>query len=257
MRKDLKRKKAMNIILFLFITIASMPIAASVNLLYTTTTALEHFKLVSNTADNLILAYSNEQIDRQMEDWAKDNSKIKDIQGEDMLLVIADDITVPGKYKKVENGPTLLLTKIPEKNNLIFNQEDKLFTLDKGEIALPMFIKNSTGIQTGDAIKIKIGEITKDFTVKYLTKDVVFDSAIMGFRRLVLCEEDFNDFYSAENKTVRKLWSVTKAGNVTYEDVEKDFSKTSIPPIVTFIICMKMRRRKRKQPGILKKRLTR
>ena len=44
LKKDIIRKKAMNIILFLFMIISSMLIASSVNMLYTTTTALENFK---------------------------------------------------------------------------------------------------------------------------------------------------------------------------------------------------------------------
>lgn len=224
----------MNIILFLFITIAGMLIAGSVNMLYTTTTALEHFKEISNTADNIIITFSNEEADRQMEKWLNGNSKIEDFHWDDMLPLIQDNITAPDGHKKFESIETLALAKIPPKTNLVFNQDNELFTLNPGEIALPVLLQNAMEIQTGDVIKIKAGDISKEFTVRYFIKDVVFGASLMSFKRLIINEEDFDDFSRAGNNNVMKLWSVMKNSDVTYEDVEKEFSKTSIPTIATF-----------------------
>ncbi|MDF2988249.1 MAG: hypothetical protein K0R50_3759 [Eubacterium sp.] len=115
LKKDLKRKKAMNIILFLFIIIASMLIASSANLLYTTTTALESFKRLSNTSDNMIITISSPENDKQIREWSSKFSKIKSITSDDMILVSADNITVPSKSGKLEDGATLAIARIPKK----------------------------------------------------------------------------------------------------------------------------------------------
>lgn len=228
LKKDLKRKKAMNSILLLFMIAASTLISGSVNMLYTTTTAMEQFTKVSKLADNIIIASSNEKNNELMEEWAKTSSKVKSIKSEYMLKVTADNITIPKQYKNLKNQNTFLLTKMPNEYNLVFNQKDERFKLKDGEVALPIMMNESTGIQLNDKIKIKIGECEKEFTVKYYIKDILFGSGIMTTKRIIISDNDFNQFYKEPNKAAMKLWSINKADAVTYDDVEKDFSKTSI-----------------------------
>ena len=214
--------------------IASMLIASSVNMLYTTTTALDEFKKISNVADNIIMTMSDKENEKKLENWANSSDKVKSISSEDSLVVTADDITIPSQYEKLEDTTTLILSKIPKKYNLIFNQNDESFTLETGEIALPMVIKESTGIQLGDKVKVKLGDYQKEFTLKHYIKDIVFGSGLMSSKRIMLSDNDFNDFFKLENKVPIKFWSVIKNEAASYDDVERDFSKTSIRTVSNF-----------------------
>ena len=235
LKKDLQRKKAMNIILFVFIIIASMLIASSVNMLYTTTTALDQFKKVSNISDNIVIAFSNEEKDKQIEQWAKTSNKVRNFSSNDMLYITADNITLPLNYKKLKDDSTLALGKVPKEYNLVFHQDDERFILKNGEVALPMMLKEKYGIQLGDKVTIKIDNCEKILTVKYYMKDVVFGSGLMGFKRIMISDQDFDDFNKVptnlSNNRVLKIWSIIKNDNVTFEEVEKDFSKSSIDAI--------------------------
>lgn len=232
LKKDLKRKKAMNIILFLFMIIASMLIASSVNMLYTTANALDNFKKVSNTADYMLITYSDpvngQEHDKKLEDWANSSGKVKSISFDDFLMVTADNITIPSKYGELKDTNMLVLATIPKEHNLIFNQKDEAFKLEAGEVALPMLIKESTGIQLGDKIKIKLGDCEKELIIKHYIKEFVFGSAMISSKRIIISDDDFNQFYNTENKMALKFWSIIKNEGVTYDDIEKDFSKTSI-----------------------------
>ena len=234
LKKDLKRKKAMNIILFAFIIIASMLIASSVNMLYTTTTALDQFKKVSNTSDNVIMTFSSEENDRQMEEWANTSNKVKSKSFDDLLIITADNVVLPPQYDTLKDDSSLSLGKVPKDYNLIFNQENEAFELKSGELALPMMIKENYGIQLGDKITIKIGDCEKEFSVKYYMKDVVFGSGLMGLKRIIISDSDYEDFGKVETKSSMKLWSIIKNDDVTYVDVEKDFNKTSIEVVSIF-----------------------
>lgn len=57
LKKDLKRKKTMNLILLLFIILASMFLASSVNSLVAVNGAVEHFMKISKVPDFLQLQY--------------------------------------------------------------------------------------------------------------------------------------------------------------------------------------------------------
>jgi len=235
LKKDLKRKKAMNIILFLFMIIASMLIASSVNMLYTTTTALDNFKKVSNTVDNMILTYYDEENDKKMEEWATSSDKVKSISYDEMISVTADDITLPMQCKELSDNQNMFtLAKIPEKYNLVFNQNDEAFKLKAGEVAIPLLMKEKTGIKLGDKIKFKVYDCEKEFTVKHYVKEVTFGSELLGIKRIIISDIDYKDLYKTENKTTIKLWSIIKNQDATYEDVEKDYSKTSINSIYAF-----------------------
>jgi len=234
LKKDIKRKKAMNIILSLFMIVASMLIASSTSLLYTTTTALQHFKQVSETSDNLIVTFSSPENDRRMLEWSSKCSKVKEISSEDMILVLAEKITIPSEDRKLEDGATLTVAKVPVKSNLVFNEKEELFELKAGEVALPNIIRESTGLKIGDTVKISIGDVEKELLVKHFLKDVLFGSGLMGLKRIIVSDEDYDDFHGTEDKSIIKLWSVMKTETATYEEVEKEFSKTSISSISTF-----------------------
>ncbi len=234
LNKDIKRKKAMNIILSLFMIVASMLIASSTNLLYTTTTALQHFKQVSETSDNLIVTFSSPDNDRRMLEWSSKCSKVKEINSEDMILVQAENIKLSAEGRKLEDGATLTVAKVPLKNNLVFNERDELFRLNAGEVALPNIIRDSFGLKIGDTVKISIGGVEKELRVGHFLKDVLFGSGLMGLKRIIVSDEDFGDFYGTADKSIIKLWSVIKTETATYEEVEKEFNKTSISSISIF-----------------------
>ncbi len=86
-----------------------MLIASSVNMLYTTTTALDNFKKVSNTADNMILTYYDEANDRKMEEWANSSSKVKSVSYDEMIDITTYDITLPIQCEELGNELILCL----------------------------------------------------------------------------------------------------------------------------------------------------
>ena len=55
LKKDLKRKKAMNIILLLFIILATMFVSSSVNNIINVTTALDSYFEMANVPDYMIM----------------------------------------------------------------------------------------------------------------------------------------------------------------------------------------------------------
>jgi putative ABC transport system permease protein len=231
LRKDLKRKKAMNVILFIFLFVASMLIAGSVNMLYTTITALDTFKKESNVADNILFTYANETWDKQIKDWANTSELVKDLQEETYVFFLTKNITIPESHGELEYETTLVLGKLPKKNNLVFNQDNEFFTLQTGEVAIPISMKEQTKLRIGDKITIDINGYKKDFTIKYYIKDAMLGSSLMSLKRVLISDGDYNEYRNQPGLLYMKFWSIMKESNFSYDDVEKDFGKTSIPTV--------------------------
>jgi putative ABC transport system permease protein len=234
LKRDIKRKKAMNIILFIFMIIASILIAGSVNMLYASTTALEHFKRVSNLADNIIVTSSNEENDREMEEWIQSSDMIQGYNIDNTIFVTASNLIIPAQYGNLKDDTTLILSKVPTDYNLIFNQKNEFLKLMQGEVALPLLIATNYGIKIGDKITVQIEDVKKELVVQYFTKDVTFGSAFMGFKRIILSDADFKDLEELKNTIIIKIWSLNKREEVSYIEVEKDFNKRTIDSIATF-----------------------
>lgn len=233
LKRDLKRKKAMNIILFVFLILVSMLMSSSVNMLYTTSTAIDHFKKESNTADNIVITFNDIKNNGSMEEWIDSNSMLKDSLMENLIYVTADNLKIPSKYGELKDDTSLYLSKLPRKYNKVFNQKNSSFELKEGEAGIPMLIAEQYGLQIGDNIEIKSGDYEKELTIKYFVKDVVFGSGLMGMKRIIVNDKDYEDFSINETVTIN-LWSLIKSDDVSYHDVDKDFSKSSIMSIYTF-----------------------
>lgn len=235
LKKDLKRKKSMNIILFIFMIMASMLIASSINMLYTTINAMDSYMEEANTADNIILANADEENDKKMEEWLSSNDLIVESQLEKLTLITAKNIKIPSQYKEYEDDRTLVMSKVSQKYNQIFNEKNKKFHLNEGEIALPITIVESYGLKIGDEITIKIEDINKKLKLVHFVKDAAFGSGFMGMKRIFLSDSDMEDFDKlVESIKHVNMWSIIKDDDASIEQVDKDFSKTSIISVFTF-----------------------
>ena len=76
LKKDLKRKKTMNVILLIFITMAATFIASSANNLFTISTALDSYFEKANVPDYWF-ATSDEKAIKSFETFAEDNDYLQ------------------------------------------------------------------------------------------------------------------------------------------------------------------------------------
>ena len=89
LKKDFKRKKVMNIILFIFLLTAGILIASSANLMYSTITAVDYFMEKSDVADVISITSSDQKITQSIGKWI-DNSGIV-YEYMDEKAIVADE----------------------------------------------------------------------------------------------------------------------------------------------------------------------
>ncbi len=189
----MQRKKAMNIILLLFLILSSALIGASMSVFYSTVTAIDYSIDKSNIADVIQLCNKYGEGDKLLKSLdSQEESLYKVVETEPYVIVKDSDIqTQDGK--KEQSGVLMWswLQKIPTNYNKVFDEMDEALVLEPGEIAIPRFTNERRNMNIGDQIKITIEGKSYTFTIAHLVKDIAFGSEMLGAKRYFLTDQDY------------------------------------------------------------------
>lgn len=197
LKKDLKRKKTMNLILFIFIVLAAAFISSSANNMITVSTALDSFMEKSDVPDYWFALMNQGELE-SFETLAKEKDYGYTV--EEMLQIDPKKVYIDGE--KLAYSNTLALadlddSKVFDKNNELINE------VNEGEIYVTwhIFSLPENDFHEGSKILIDTGEVKKEFTVKGYVKDVVYGSAMVGVTRFLVNRKDF-DLFNTQDTTV-------------------------------------------------------
>lgn len=222
----------MNIILFLFMVMIGMLVAGSTNMLYTVTNTLNKFIDTADVADIIVFSYIDKQDNKALESWAQNSPMIADVNYEDNLYITNDALQLPEGLERYTDTAALLLSKQTLKYNKIYTQDNKLLELQPGEIGVPSFIAERSGLKIGDSILITVGNKQANLSVKYITKDVAFGSGILGIKRLIIHESDYD--FLAENAVTIRMWSF-RSSEDSLVKITRDLNNLSLTTITSVL----------------------
>lgn len=205
---DLKRKKTMNIVVFLFIAMATMFLASSCSNLLSVTGAVDYFMEISKVPDYLVVAVEEEG-SHEIEDFVNASELITEYEKVQTINIMRDDFYIieeDGSLRDYEIGNTIVLQPSYDNFIKIFDTDGERLRLEAGEIALPHAEADKRGLEVGDRLQITVGEVTQEFTLSTIMKDVVFGSTFIGFKRAVISDEDYARFQEQENMIYTNLY---------------------------------------------------
>lgn len=201
LKNDIKRKRTMNIILFMFIAMATMFLASSVSNLITVTGAVDYFMEISNVPDRFAIVMADTQ-DDAIKEYLEKSNDISDYELISTYSITNERISIveaaQTEETKYERTSTLCIHAVKSGFLQAFDTEDKPLSLQPGEIAFPKLEAEANELQIGDKVRIVIGEVEQEFTIAAITKDFAFGTAFMGFKRALICEEDFERYANQE-----------------------------------------------------------
>ena len=186
LKKDLKRKKTMNIILLIFVILAATFIASSANNLITVSSALDNFIEKADVPDYWFASTNDADVGR-FEEFAEEIGCDYSISR--LIQIEPRNILVEGE--KLEYSNTMCLStlggiKIFDKNN------EEITHINDGELYVTNHIFTSTenDFHVGGKIFISQNGVEKEFTVKGYTKDALFGTAMVGMSRFLISDND-------------------------------------------------------------------
>ncbi|MEZ3439771.1 MAG: FtsX-like permease family protein [Oscillospiraceae bacterium] len=197
LKKDLKRKKTMNVILLIFVILAATFIASSTNNLTTVSSALDNFFEKAEVPDYWFASTNDADVER-FEDFAEENGYDYSIS----RLIQIEPRNILAEGEKLEYSNTMCLStlggiKIFDKNN------EEITHINDGELYVTNHIFNSTDndFHVGGKIFISQNGVEKEFTIKGYTKDALFGTAMVGMSRFLISDNDAA-LFDNENEAV-------------------------------------------------------
>lgn len=161
LKSDLKQKKGLNVILFIFISVASMLVFAGSVQIFSNLTRESTAKKLCRTSDTQILIpiheFNDETLSGRVAEFLDKDPNVRSWSTSEMLRLSSGSIDYPDfdekniSYKYLSNF--LVITPLPRENDLVYDLSDAPFYVPNGCIAIPVDIMSETGVKTGDKIK--------------------------------------------------------------------------------------------------------
>lgn len=234
LRKDLKRKKAVNFILFLFIVIATVFLSSSLNNIYAVSDATNYFLDKTNIPDVIIVGKQVEGKD-EIGDWLSSEQKyVKSFAKQEAIMISSDEVkkVVDGETKEYKTDSSIYIQQVPRTNVKVLDKDGNEFEVKDGEVALSVSAAEENHLKVGDQIKFDLNGKTYIKTISMINKDALYVGSLSGMIRLVISDNDYNE--------IRENNKLIKTNNyfVMTDDVSnftKAYNKQSFETGVTLI----------------------
>ncbi len=212
LKKDLKRKKTMNIIILLFVILSAMFVASSVNNIVTVANGTGYYFEKAGLGDFVVLTMG-ENVVGSLDNLLSTADEIKDYRVENVIYASQDNFLADGEKVVCKN--TALLQCLEDASLNFFNEDNKLVNkVEPGHVyATGKFLKNNN-LKPGDTIRILLGDEDITLIIDGKLKDALLGSDFMGNSRFLLSKEDYGKF--AEDEFLARYHS----GQICYVDTD-------------------------------------
>lgn len=214
LKKDLKRKKTMNLILLIFILLATMFVAGSLNMAVTVMNGTNYFFEEAGIGDYLILTMRGSvDADRSNEEaiarFLQEDSYVDQYSQDEQLFLMKKDILKPDN-EQVDSNKSILLSSYNIHQQYFFDSANQKIThMDNGTVYLPLSLMMENNLEAGDEITLHTENgFEKKLKIKGSVKDAFLGSDMMGNARLVVSDADFADIYDNGGLSCSTCFSV-------------------------------------------------
>lgn len=199
LKKDMVKRKGVNIILFLFITLATVFLASSINNITVVFSAIDYYMDYANVPEVSMIMNSDKDHDRIQGylDKQKEKGIIEDYDYDHFIEISDQSVTIyqNNKDKKLEQKSAgLYLSAMNTDYCKVFDTDGNEFSLHDDEIALSVSLMSSAQLNIGDKLTIQSGGVKKTFTIKTATKDAAYGNEMVGMTRFMMSQKNFQEY---------------------------------------------------------------
>ena len=195
LKKDLKRKRTMNMILLLFMILATMFVSSSVNNIINVTTALDSYFEMADMPDYFAAAM-NKNCAVDIDETVRSASAVDRYATENILFLSSNNfIFEDGDI--VTDGTNLVHSDISM--NYFLSDGSILETVRQGEFYMAESTADDLGVDVGDKLTIECNGVSREFVLADKIKDALLGTKQISLNRYIISREDFESFLSADN----------------------------------------------------------
>ena len=201
LKKDLKRKKTMNVILLIFVLLSAMFMASSVNNIIAVTSGLDTFFEEAGMADHYVLALDSE--DNNLENALKKLDLTTDYKREDIFYSLGSNVEINGEPMKDLDRTALVMSVNNRKLSYFSPDNTKITEVEKGKCYISGPFGNEAKLEVGDKFTLVIGEHRLELEYAGRAKDALLGSDFMGNPRFILNDADYK--YLLEDEEAQNM----------------------------------------------------
>lgn len=196
LKKDLKRKKTMNIILLIFVILSVTFVSSSVTNLFAVTNALDSFFDMAKIPDYSVCTKGIVKDGENIDDIAKRLDYVDSCESEKIIYIPENAIKKNGKDVSMNN--TGVISSIKNSYLNYFDENNRLIeAVGDDEVYLSSETMNEIDVSVGDKVEITVNGKLKELTIKGKVKDALLGSSFMGTKRFLVSQNVFEFFNSA------------------------------------------------------------
>ena len=209
LKKDLKRKKTMNIILLMFMILASMFVSSSVNNIVTVTNGLDYYFEKANMPDYFV-ATMDKVGDKPISQILDEVEEIESYGVERILYMNQENFFYQGEnLDSLKNTAQIFAFQDAELNYFDENNQE-IQKVEPGTVWISGDCMQKNNLQIGEELEIRVNDVSVKVKIAGSFKDAPYGSELTGIIRFMIHEEDFEKFHG--DKTIFEMYG----GNLYY-----------------------------------------
>lgn len=189
LKKDLKRKKTMNLIILMFVILATLFVASSVNNIITVANGTGYYFEKANLGNYVLLSMGQGSVGN-MEKVFKKEKSVKDYRIERAIYASQDDFKANGKKVTMHNA-TLIQSLEDSKINYFDANNEIVNKVENGKAYVTGSFLKDNDLTVGDTLSVKLGDEEMEWEIAGRLKDALLGSTFMGNTRVLISREDF------------------------------------------------------------------
>ncbi len=197
LKKDLKRKKTMNVILLLFVILSAMFAASSVNNIVAVVNGLDYYFDKAGMTD-YFSATRGEENDIKVDEFLKDSEYVTDYGTEEIIYTTSESFRRGGD-KLYDFSNVGFVQNVDGCFLNLFTADNKILkSVDEGKVYISGAGMRKADIEPGDKITFEMNGVTKEFEFAGFLKDALFGSEMIGNPRFLINDKDYKDILKDE-----------------------------------------------------------
>ncbi len=190
-KKDFLRKKAVTLVVFSFVLLASMLVATGSNLVVQLTASLDYL-FERAKVPHFVQMHAGD-IDREtIADWARTNPMVKEHQVVEMLTVDGSALYL-GSSESSEKESVMDVSFVTQNPSfdLLLDTENRVASVKPGEVGVPVYYMQEKNMKQGDTVRIKTPSFEKTFTVATFVRDAQMNTSLVHSKRFLVHPADY------------------------------------------------------------------
>ncbi len=206
----------MNIILLMFIVLSAMFVSSSMNNILTVVSGVDYYLDKAGVGDYVVIDQNLTENDTT-EEFLDSCDCIQSYTAEDILFIGNENFYKSGaKARNLKNN--CLLTSVDRaKLNYFDENNDKIEKVEKGKIFIASTMVDELELKKGDKIEIRLDDFSKEYEMAGVCKDALFSSQLMGNKRILMSETDYEELSGGSGVFHGKIYNITSDDTKTLD----------------------------------------